>query len=99
MEYTTRYASPLGMITLASDGSAITGLWFDGQKYYARTLAARHYTQEVPVLTQAQKWLDIYFTGREPEFMPPVRCIICTTGSTILRGLPASCRIFSVTSP
>ena len=32
------YESPLGGITLASDGRALTGLWFGGQKYYAGTL-------------------------------------------------------------
>ena len=42
MEYTCHYASPLGGITLASDGEALTGLWFDGQKYFADTLDAEH---------------------------------------------------------
>ena len=39
MEYTCRYSSPLGGITLASDGDHLTGLWFDGQKYLAATLS------------------------------------------------------------
>ena len=40
MDYTHHYVSPLGGITLASDGEYLTGLWFDGQKYFADTLHA-----------------------------------------------------------
>ena len=32
MEYITYYDSPIGNITIASDGVKITGLWFDSQK-------------------------------------------------------------------
>ena len=32
MEYIHHYESPLGAITMASDGEALIGLWFDGQK-------------------------------------------------------------------
>ena len=38
MTYIGHYTSPLGGITLSSDGTAITGLWFDGQKYFGATL-------------------------------------------------------------
>ena len=38
MEYIHHYHSPLGGVTVASDGDAVTGLWFDGQKYYAEPL-------------------------------------------------------------
>ena len=37
--YTYHYDSPLGGITIASDGNSLTGLWFDGQKYFGDTLA------------------------------------------------------------
>jgi methylated-DNA-[protein]-cysteine S-methyltransferase len=39
MFYSTNYASPLGIITLASDGKNIVGLWLDGQKYFAATIS------------------------------------------------------------
>ena len=42
MDYTHRYLSPLGGITMASDGEALTGLWFDGQKRFAETIAAEN---------------------------------------------------------
>lgn len=72
MEYTHHYDSPLGGITLASDGEALTGLWFDGQKYFADTLAKEHETKELPVFEQADRWLDIYFSGKDPGFTPPL---------------------------
>ncbi len=72
MEYTCHYDSPLGGITLASDGEALTGLWFDGQKYFAATLDEEHEEKELPVFEQAKRWLDIYFCGKEPGFTPPL---------------------------
>lgn len=70
MEYTHHYDSPLGGITLASDGEALTGLWFDGQKYFADCLAPEHEQAELPIFEEAKRWLDIYFSGREPDFAP-----------------------------
>ena len=72
MEYTCHYDSPLGGITIASDGSALTGLWFDGQKYFAQTLDPEHENKSLPVLEETCKWLDIYFDGKAPDFMPPL---------------------------
>ena len=72
MDYTHHYASPLGGITLASDGTSLTGLWFDGQKYYADTLSAEHEAASPDVFARADRWLDEYFGGREPGFTPPV---------------------------
>ena len=72
MTYRASYLSPLGAITLASDGKALTGLWFDGQKYFARTLPKEYAESETPVLCEAKRWLDIYFSGREPDFTPPL---------------------------
>ena len=72
MDYTARYDSPLGGITLASDGAALTGLWFDGQKYFADTLAPEHEERALPVFDEARRWLDIYFSGRDPGFIPPL---------------------------
>lgn len=70
MEYTHHYDSPLGGITLASDGEALTGLWFDGQKYFADSLDLEHEEKVLPIFKEAAKWLDIYFSGRAPDFTP-----------------------------
>lgn len=71
-KYTHHYNSPLGGITLASDGEALTGLWFDGQKYFCDTLSEHHEEKNLPVFDQADKWLDIYFSGKAPDFTPPL---------------------------
>ncbi len=70
MDYTHHYDSPLGGITLAGDGEALTGLWFDGQKYYAETLDPDHEEAPLPVFDEADRWLDLYFSGRIPDFTP-----------------------------
>ncbi len=70
MQYTHHYASPLGGILLASDGKALTGLWFDGQKYFGSTLSAQHEQKMLPVFEETVRWLDIYFSGQKPNFTP-----------------------------
>ena len=72
MDYIYHYHSPLGGITLASDGQALTGLWFDGQKYFADTLSKEHEEANLPVFEETVRWLDIYFSGKEPDFTPPL---------------------------
>ena len=72
MNYTQKYASPLGGITLASDGANLIGLWFDGQKYFADTLGDVHDARPLPVFEQTVAWLDTYFSGRAPNFTPPL---------------------------
>ena len=75
MQYTTTYQSPLGEILLAADDIGLTGLWFDGEKFYADSLDPKHEERMVPVFELVKKWLDIYFSGRKPDFMPPVHMI------------------------
>ena len=73
MEYVSHYESPFGDITLASDGEALIGLWFDKQKYFADALDEKHEEKELQILGQTKRWLDIYFSGKEPDFTPPLR--------------------------
>ena len=72
MQYTCSYSSPLGEMLIASDGSAVTGLWFIGQKYFGSTLEAEHAEKALPVFGQTVRWLDDYFPGNVPMEMPPV---------------------------
>lgn len=72
MQCVNRYESPLGGILLAGDDAGLTGLWFEGQKYYAQGLDPEHEEKELPVFKETRKWLDIYFSGMEPDFMPSV---------------------------
>ncbi len=74
MPYLSRYESPLGAMTMASDGERLTGLWFDGQKYDRSTIsddALLH--PHLPIFTQTAQWLDAYFEGAAPGFTPPIR--------------------------
>lgn len=66
------YDSPLGGITVSSNGSEITGLWFDGQKYFGDTLPVRCEEKALPVFDDTKRWLDIYFSGKAPDFTPPL---------------------------
>ena len=75
MQYIDHYRSPLGDILLAADDVGLTGLWFEGQKYFALRLDPEHTGQETPVLEQARRWLDVYFSGREPDFSVPLHFI------------------------
>ena len=71
MDCMHHYDSPLGGITLAGNGAALTGLWFDGQRHFGSTLEiASSTTSELPVLDETRRWLDIYFSGRKPDFTP-----------------------------
>lgn len=67
MTYIHHYASPLGGIKMASDGEALTGLWFDGQKYFAAGIGSETEEKNLPVFEQTDRWLDIYFQGKEPD--------------------------------
>ena len=70
MNFICHYTSPLSGITLASDGFALTGLWFDGQKHFAATLSGKELEKDLPVFDMAKRWLDIYFSGTAPNFTP-----------------------------
>lgn len=75
MQYINTYASPLGNIILAADGIGLTGLWFEGQKYFGLYLDKDHEEKELPIFTEAKKWLNIYFSGHEPDFKLPLHFI------------------------
>ena len=73
MQYINRYESPLGGILLAADGIRLTGLWFEGQKYYARTLDEEHEEKNLEVFRETRRWLDTYFAGERPSTRPALR--------------------------
>ena len=72
MQYISHYQSPLGGILLAADDTGLTGLWFEGQKYFALYLDKEHEEKEIPLFNEAKRWLDIYFSGKEPDFTLPL---------------------------
>lgn len=71
--FTTTLPSPLGPLTLSSDGNALTGLWLEGQKYFASTLDLHASpAPELPVFRQTAAWLDAYFAKASLPAMPPL---------------------------
>lgn len=72
MVYTYHYNSPLGGITIASEEEVLIGLWFDGQKYFADSITGEYTEKSLPIFDETAKWLDIYFSGKEPDFTPPL---------------------------
>ena len=91
MDYIRSYASPLGNITLACDGTALTGLWFDGQRFSRDTLSPSFQEADAPVLDLTVRWLDEYFNGREPDFLVPLSCITKIGRDIILVDIPGQC--------
>lgn len=75
MQYTSTFSSPLGDILLAADADGLTGLWFEGAKYYARGLEPEHKASSLPVFEQVKDWLALYFSGQAPDFTPPLHLI------------------------
>jgi len=68
MYYKTTYSSPVGLVTLASDGSSLIGAWIEGQKYHGDTLyVAMEEQDDLPVFSLAKQWLDRYFAEEQPN--------------------------------
>lgn len=75
MQYISHYASPLGIMLLAADDAGLTGLWFEGQKHFARRLDGAHEEREILLFDEVKRWLDQYFFGSKPDFTPPLHLI------------------------
>lgn len=80
IRYILSCTTPLGPVTLATDGEVLTGLWFDGQRYDRAALKGKEIRElnqneigHFPVLLQAEKWLEEYFKGKEPASVPPLK--------------------------
>ena len=71
MIYTQWYNSQLGKILLAADDAGLIGVWFDGEKYFAQHLEEQHEENNTSILQQTKHWLDVYFSGKEPDCTVP----------------------------
>lgn len=70
MEYIFEYKSPIGIIIITSDETEITGLRFKGESE-AEVLSDKRY-KETSAIKEAKKWLDIYFSGKNPGYIPAI---------------------------
>ena len=101
MYFSTSYLSPLGLITMASDGDRLIGVWLEGQKYFAETITdSMIENNDLNIFIATKQWLDRYFAGEQPniyeleiaptggEFRKVVWDILCEIpyGETITYG-------------
>ena len=73
--FTNIYESPLGKILLAADEEGLIGLWFEGQKHFAKNLSAEYEERDLEIFDDTKKWLDMYFSGIDPNFIPQLHLI------------------------
>lgn len=73
MLYYKKIASPLGEITLRSDGLYLTGLWFANDKHYTDKDIQGAVLAALAVFDQAEAWLAEYFAGHEPKVSVPLK--------------------------
>lgn len=85
-QYLWKYQSPLGAMTMAGEEEGLTGLWFDGQKYFGQNLSGKETEKLLPIFEQTKKWLDLYFQGEMPDFTPPLK----------LRGTPFRMTVWKI---
>lgn len=93
MIYLSTCASPLGLLTLQSDGRRLTGLWMEGQKHFGGGQppagAAR---DDLPLFIQARDWLHAYFSGGRPAMdalpLAPAGSVFRQRVYDILRAVP-----------
>lgn len=68
MYYKTNYDIPIGNVTLASDGSNLTGLWLEGQKYFGGTIKDELVeNSNLKIFDDTKVWLEDYFSGKRPD--------------------------------
>lgn len=92
MYYCCDYISPIGPLTLASDGTHLTGLWIQGQRHFARNHSGPLKRDDLPVFRDTALWLDRYFAG---DPVSPAHLPLKTEGTAfqkqawnILRTIP-----------
>lgn len=73
MKYTDYYISPIGEIFLTADDACLTELYFAEQKAFASHSRNEDDGKRCAVLNDAKRWLDVYFSGRKPDFSVPIR--------------------------
>ena len=72
MRSVTTLPSPVGRLTLASDGESLIGLWLDGQKYFGAGLPDTVQEKDLSVFREAEAWLKAYFAKAPLPALPPL---------------------------
>ena len=85
MFYSAIYQSPVGQITLASDGEALVGLWLENQKYFGATMTEEMQCKaDLPIFAATRLWLDRYFGGEAPS---PAELPLAPSGSAFRQAV------------
>ncbi len=88
-----RYHTPEGFsnMTMYSDGEVLIGLLFENSRD-SRKFTDTEENADLPVFEETRKWLDLYFSGQEPDFLPEYKLYGATSFrrevSEIMRGIP-----------
>ena len=88
MNFIFQYHTPEGFgdLLMRSDGKVLTGLWFEGSTD-GRKHPAEGIVQDLPLFDETRRWLDIYFSGRQPDFTPRYRIDYLTPFRREVQGL------------
>ena len=84
MTYKKIYHSPFGRILLIFDKNYLLGLYLENQKEFEDKLKDEDIkfidgenleisSGEYKILRDIEKWLEIYFSGKDPEFIPAIK--------------------------
>ncbi len=90
MYFKMEYMSPLGPLTMASDGNALIGLWMEGQKYFAATVQEEMAeSDDLPVFNDAKKLAGQIFCRRETGSFrfAPCSCGQCVPSGSVATAL------------
>ncbi|GHU62335.1 methylated-DNA--protein-cysteine methyltransferase [Clostridia bacterium] len=71
-QYSTKYISPIGTLTISAMNNKITGLWIENQKYDQSTLGEHVQKDSLPLFEEVKQWLNHYFNGEKPEIKFPI---------------------------
>ena len=74
-----RYQTPEGFdnMLMSADGEVLSGLWFEGSrdadKHISNLVETCRGASLPPIIRDTCQWLDIYFSGCQPDFTPAYR--------------------------
>lgn len=71
MTYKYKYETPenFSNMIMNSDGEFLTGLWFEGSRDTSKHILECE-EKDLEIFKETKKWLDIYFSGKNPNFIP-----------------------------